>query len=159
MVQAGRREQRPLVRKYWDQAGELVDLFASGEVVAAVSWDYVTQELLKKGFHVRQPAYQNAMAWADSHAVVRGTAKRDLAHAFINYMISPAAQALIAKVNLYRVTNPAAKAEMDKLDPKLWGFLRMDEGGAQLPATDFWDAIPRRAKYLEVWNEVKASAG
>jgi putative spermidine/putrescine transport system substrate-binding protein/spermidine/putrescine transport system substrate-binding protein len=151
-------EQRPLVRKYWSQPGELIDLFASGEVVAAISWDYVTQELLKQGLKVRQPTYKTAMAWSDSHTIVRGTAKRDLAHAFINYMISPKAQALIAQTNLYRVTNPAAKPQMDALDPKLWGFLSMDEGGSQLPATDFWDAIPRRAKYLEVWNEVKAAS-
>lgn len=158
-VKAKLMEQRPLVRKYWDQPGELVDLFAGGEVVAAVSWDYVTQELLKKGFHVRQPAYENAMAWADSHTLVRGSSNRDLALEYIDYMISPKAQALIAKVNLYRVTSPAAKPEMDKLDPKLWDFLKMDDGGTRLPETEFWDAIPRRSKYLEVWNEVKAAPG
>ena len=157
-VKAKLMEQRPLVRKYWSEPGELVDLFASGEVVAAVSWDYVTQQLLKQGFHARQPTYESAMAWSDSHTIVRGTPKRDLAHDFINYMISPRAQALMAQVNLYRVTTPDAKPEMDKLDPKLWDFLAMTNGGAQLPETDFWDEIPRRAKYLEVWNEVKAAA-
>ncbi len=157
-VKAKLLEQRPLVRKYWGQPGELIDLFASGEVVAAVSWDYVTQELLKQGFKVRQPNYENAMAWSDSHTIVAGTPKRDLAHAFIDHMIGPKAQALIASVNLYRVTNPLAKEYMEAIDPKLWNdMLSMDTGGAQLPVTDFWDDMPRRAKYLEVWNEVKAA--
>ncbi len=153
-VKAKMIEQKPLVRKYWTQAGEAIDLFASGEVVAALSWDYITQELLKGGYKVRQPEYENAMAWSDSHTIVKGTPKSDLAHQFIDYMIGAHAQALIADVNLYRVTNPEAKGEMK---PELWEFLKMDSAVKQLPVTEFWGEVPRRAKYLELWNEIKAA--
>jgi spermidine/putrescine-binding protein len=153
-VKAKMIEQKPLVRKYWTQAGEAIDLFASGEIVAALSWDYVTQELLKGGYNVRQPEYENAMAWSDSHTIVKGSANADLAHQFIDHMIGAQAQAQIADVNLYRVTNPEAKAQMK---PELWEFLKMDSAARQLPVTEFWGAVPRRAKYLEVWNEIKAA--
>lgn len=153
-VKAKMIEQKPLVRKYWTQAGEAIDLFARGEVVAALSWDYVTQELLKGGYNVRQPEYDAAMAWCDAHTIVKGTGNRDLAHQFIDYMIGAHAQALIADVNLYRVTNPEAKAEMTA---ELWDFLKMDSGVKQLPVTEFWGEVPRRARYLEVWNEIKAA--
>jgi len=153
-VKAKMIEQKPLVRKYWTQAGELIELFASGEVVAAVSWDYVTQELLKAGHRVRQPRYKEAMAWSDSHLIVKGTPKRDLAHAFINHMVAPKTQALIAEVNLYRVTNPNAKEHMDSA---LWQLLDMDAAPELLPTTEFWGEVPRRAKYLEIWNEIKAA--
>lgn len=153
-VKAKMIEQKPLVRKYWSQAGEAIELFASGEVVAAVSWDYVTQELIKKGFHVRQPKYKQAMGWSDSHTIIKGTSKRELAHAFINHMISPVAQARMAEINAYRVTNPGAKPFTD---PTLWSQMSMDENAELLPTTEFWDEVPRRAKYLEVWNEIKAA--
>lgn len=153
-VKAKMIEQKPLVRKYWTQAGEAIDLFASGEVVAALSWDYITQELLKGGFKVRQPEYDNAMAWCDAHTIAKGSPNKDMAHQFIDYMIGAHAQALIADVNLYRVTNPEAKSAMK---PELWEFLKMDSAVGQLPVTEFWAEVPRRAKYLEVWNEIKAA--
>lgn len=153
-VKAKMIEQKPLVRKYWTQAGEAIDLFASGEIVAALSWDYITQQLLKGGYNMRQPNHDTAMAWCDAHTIVKGTLRRDLAHQFIDYMIGATTQALISDINLTRVTNPEARASMT---PELWDFLKMDSAVAQLPVTEFWGEVPRRGKYLEIWNEIKAA--
>lgn len=145
-------EQKPLVRKYWSQPGELIELFASGEVVAAVSWDYVTLELLKAGYKVRQPPFDEAMGWADAHMIVAGTDKRDLAHQFIDHMISAKTQGIIGEINGTRPTTPLAKPFTS---PDLWAMLSMEDTPSQLPSVEFWDEVPRRARYLEIWSEIK----
>ncbi|MGH6920273.1 MAG: ABC transporter substrate-binding protein, partial [Geminicoccaceae bacterium] len=146
LLKAKMIEQKPLVRKYWSQPGELIELFASGEVVAAISWDYVTLELLKAGHKVRQPPFKEAMGWADAHTIIAGTQKRDLAHQFIDHMISAEAQGIIGEINGTRPTNPLAK-EFTSAD--LWAMLSMEDTPDQLPTTDFWDEVPRRGRYLE----------
>ncbi|TIY02356.1 MAG: hypothetical protein E5V22_18490, partial [Mesorhizobium sp.] len=42
-------EQKPLVRTYWSQAGEAIDLFMIKEIVASNSWSYITATLKSQG--------------------------------------------------------------------------------------------------------------
>lgn len=147
-------EQKPLIRKYWSQAGEAIELFASGEIVASNSYNYITEALRDQGHNVREFVPERAIGWVDSHFVVNGTDCREAAHGYINQLISPKAQAQIAETTGYTVTNPESKAYMDK---ETWDRLYMDEGPGILTDIEFWDDIPRRARYLEVWNEIKGA--
>lgn len=153
-VKAKMITQKPLVRKYWSQAGEVIELFASGEIVASNSWNYITQALQDQGHNVREFVPSRPIGWVDSHFIVKGSKKSALAHAFINHMLDPKMMALIGARTGYTVTNPKAK---DHMDPAVWQRLYMDEGPEVLKTIQFWQDIPRRAKYLEVWNEIKAA--
>jgi len=153
-VKAKLIEQRPLVRKYWTQAGECIELFASGEVVAATSWDYVTHELAKAGHNVRSPWFEGTTAWCDAHTIVKDTKRREAAHKFVNHMISAELQALFAKTNLYRPVTPKAR---EFTGDELWQKIGMADAEKTLPDAEFWDDIPRRSKYLQVWNEIKSA--
>lgn len=147
-------EQKPLVRKYWSQAGEAIELFASGEIVASNSYNYITEALRDQGHNVREFVPDRPIGWVDSQFVVSGTDCREAAHGYINHLISPEAQARIAETTGYTVTNPQSKAFMDA---ETWDRLYMDEGPGILASIEFWNDIPRRARYLEVWNEIKAA--
>lgn len=147
--------QKPLIRKYWSQAGEAIDLFAGGEVVASNSWNYITQALIDQGHNVREFVPDRAIGWVDSHFIVKGSENRELAHKYINHMLAPKSMAVIGERTGYSVTNPKSKQYMDSA---AWGRLYMDEGPDILANIQFWQEIPRRAKYLEVWNEIKAAA-
>jgi len=153
-VKAKMIEQKKLVRKYWSQAGEAIELFASGEIVASNSWDYITNQLNEKGLNFRQFVPKPGIGWLDSHFVVKGTDKRDLALAYINHLLDAKMQARIGEVTGYDVTNPESKPFMD---PGVWETLHMDEAKDILPDIQFWKELPRRGKYLEIWNEIKAA--
>lgn len=153
-VKAKMIAQRPLIRKYWSQAGEVIELFSSGEVVATNSWNYVTNALVAQGFPAREFIPGAPLGFIDSHFVVKGSANAELANKFINHVIGAQSQAHIAEVSGYMITNPEAQPLMA---PETWTKLRMDEGPTLLERVKWWERIPRRAKYLEILNEVKVS--
>ena len=147
-------DQKPLVRTYFENAGTAVDLFLSGEIVIATGWSYVTDVLIKQGFPAREFVPDHATAWLDSHFIVAGTTNRELAHKFIDHMISAKAQGAIAENAGWGITNQEAETHVS---PEVWKRLHMDEAAAFLANLNFWQDIPRRGKYLEILNEIKAA--
>jgi putative spermidine/putrescine transport system substrate-binding protein/spermidine/putrescine transport system substrate-binding protein len=147
-------EQKPLVRTYWSQAGEAIELFASGEIVASNSWNYITEALRAEGMNVREFVPETPLGWVDSNFVVADSECPTEAHAFIDYLISPEPQAVIGETSGYTVTNPQSREFMDA---EVWERLYMDEGPDILDRIEFWQDIPRRGRYLEILNEVKAA--
>lgn len=147
-------EQKPLVRKYWSQPGEGIELFASGEIIASNSYNYITQALRSQNQKVREFVPEPPIGWVDSHFVVKNTDCRDVAYQYIDHLISPESQARIGETTGYSVSNPQSKTLMDK---DTWDRLYMDEGPELLTRIKFWDDIPRRARYLEILNEIKAA--
>lgn len=147
-------EQKPLVRTYWSQAGEAIDLFMNREIVASNSWSYITATLKAQGLPVREFYSSPPLAALDSHFVVKGTPNRQLAHAFINHILSPQSQGAIGQLSGYTPTSPAS---VDYMEPESWKALGMDHVTQLMDRIRFWEDIPRRARYLEVLNEVKAA--
>ncbi|RWC83366.1 MAG: extracellular solute-binding protein [Mesorhizobium sp.] len=147
-------EQKPLVRTYWSQPGEAIDLFMNKEIVASNSWMYVTKNLKAQGLAVRDFAASPPVGWIDSHFVVKGTPNREIAHKFIDHIVSPESQGEIAEITGYMPTNPGSKSHMK---PETWEALRMEQVGETMDHTKFWEDIPRRSRYLQVLNEVKAA--
>ncbi|MGH6879828.1 MAG: ABC transporter substrate-binding protein [Hypericibacter sp.] len=152
-VKAKLLAQKPLIRTYWSQAGEAIDLFTNREIVGTNSWSYITATLKTQGFPIREFVPARPVGAVDSHFVVKGTPNREIAHKFIDHIISAQAQAKIAEVTGYTPTNPHSKEFMA---PDVWKNLNLDQGLAILSKLQFWEDIPRRNKYLEVLNEVKA---
>jgi putative spermidine/putrescine transport system substrate-binding protein/spermidine/putrescine transport system substrate-binding protein len=153
-VKAKMIQQKPLIRKYWAQAGEVIELFASKEVVATNSWNYITSALLAQNFPAREFIPERPLGFIDSHFIVKGTANAELANQFIEHIIGAEAQARIAEVSGYLVTNPKSKEYMD---PAVWARLHLDDNPQLLGTVKWWERIARRGKYLELLNEVKAA--
>lgn len=147
-------EQKPLVRTYWSQAGEAIDLFMNKEIVASNSWSYITTTLKSRGLPVRDFVSSPPIGAIDSHFIVKGTPRRELANKFINHVLSPASQGAIADLTGYTPTIPSSKEHMK---PETWTALNMDNVGQVMDKMKFWEDIPRRGLYLEVLNEVKAA--
>ncbi len=148
-------EQKKLLRKYWTTPGEIIALFGTGEVVASNSWNFITQEAKRQGINVRDFNPNPPIGWIDSHFIVKGSKHQELATKLIDHLISAKVQAMIGEKTGYSVCNPKAKEFMDAAT---WDRLYMDEGISMLKEMKFWEEIPRRAKYLEILNEVKAAS-
>ncbi|MDJ0933397.1 extracellular solute-binding protein [Breoghania sp.] len=110
MAQKKLIEQRPLIRKYWSTAGELVDLFKFGEVWISNTWaGYQSSLLAAEGIKVVEfIPKENAEGWMDSFMTVKGTTNEKCAYKFLNMMTGEAGQCGVANVNGYSVTNPVA---------------------------------------------------
>jgi len=145
---------KPNIRKYWATAGDMVQLFQSGEIVAGEGWPLMTAQLRAAGFPAGEVIpEEGTTAWADHWVLTKGATNLNAAYAWLEYTSQPFAQKLLADVTNYIVANPAAKSYMSPEQVATQRDLA-DYGGR----VNFWQWSPRREKYTEVWNEVKAGS-
>jgi spermidine/putrescine transport system substrate-binding protein len=146
---------KPNVRKMWSTGGELTNLFQSHEVVAAMGWPLMTNQLRKINFPVGETIpTENTTGWIDHLMITSGSENKDLAVKFLEYMIEAETQKKVADVTGYTPANPQAAQFMTPAQIK---SLHLDDVDNYQKRIYFWQNVPRRAKYVEIWNEVKAS--
>ena len=151
-VKAKLLELRPNVRKYWATAGDMTQLFQAGEVVMGEGWPLMTNQLRQAGFPAGEtiPA-EGTTAWADHWMLTRGASNLDAAYAWLEYSTRPFTHKLLFDVTAYIVANPSAKSYMT---PEQAATQRdIADYGSKM---NFWQWSPRRERYQEIWNEVKA---
>jgi len=152
-VKAKLLELKPRIRKYWSTAGDLTQLFQSGEVVIGEGWPLMTNQLRRANFPAGEVIpTEGTTAWADHWVLTSGAQNLDAAYAWLEYAAQPFTQKLLADVTGYIVANPGAKAYMPPDQAR--GQHDVAEYGAKV---NFWQWGSRRDKYQEIWNEVKAA--
>ena len=148
-------ELKPNIRKMWSTGGELTNLFENHEVVVAMGWPLNTVELKKKNFPVGEIIpKENTTGWIDHLMITAASENRDLAYRFLEYMIQAKTQKLVADVTNYVPANPQAGPLMT---PEQRRGLHLDDVDTYQKRIYFWQDVPRRGKYNEIWNEVKAA--
>jgi spermidine/putrescine-binding protein len=150
-------EQKPLVRKYWATAGELVDLYAAGEVWISNTWAGYQSKLLKdKGIEVVEfIPKENAEGWMDTWMVVKDTPNKDCAYKFLNMQSSELGQCGVANVTGYSAANQAAAEKC--MSPEQYKALHQDDAN-YLDSLLLWQALgPRLEQYTNTWNAVKSA--
>ena len=148
-------ELKPSIRKMWSTGGELTNLFQNHEVVAAMGWPLMTNQLRKINYPVGETIpRENTTGWIDHLMVTAGSENKELAIAFLQYMIEAPTQKKVTDVTGYTPANPQAAQFMTKDEVK---NLHLDDVDSYQKRIYFWQNVPRRAKYNEIWNEVKAA--
>lgn len=148
-------ELKPNIRKMWSTGGELTNLFQNHEVVAAMGWPLMTNELKKINFPVGETIpKENTTGWIDHLMITAGSNNKDLAYKFLEYMIEAKTQKAVTDVTHYTPANPQAAQFMTDEEER---GLHLDDVDAYQKHIYFWQNVPRRAKYNEIWNEVKAA--
>ena len=148
-------ELKPNIRKMWSTGGELTNLFENHEVVVAMGWPLNTVELKKKNFPVGEIIpKENTTGWIDHLMITAASENKDLAYHFLEYMIQARTQKLVADVTNYVPANPQAGPLMTAEQRR---GLHLDDVDTYQKRIYFWQDVPRRAKYNEIWNEVKAA--
>ena len=83
------RKQRPLIRVYTDDTTTLEQALASGELVAAMTWNSSAVTLKKQGIPVKFASpKEGALTWVCGAMIHKDAPKLDRAHDIINSMIS-----------------------------------------------------------------------
>ena len=146
---------KPNIRKMWSTGGELTNLFQNHEVVAAMGWPLMTNQLRKINFPVGETIpKENTTGWIDHLMITAGCENKDLAYKFLEYMIEAQTQKKVTDVTGYTPANPQAAQFMTA--DQIRG-LHLDDVDHYQKRIYFWQNVPRRAKYNEIWNEVKAA--
>ena len=148
-------ELKPNIRKIWTTGGELTNLFENHEVLLAMGWPLMTNQLRKANFPIAETIPQeNTTGWIDHLMVTAASDHKDLAYQFLGYMVEPKTQKMVADVTGYAPANPGAARLMS---PDQVRNLHLDNVDEYQKRIYFWEDVPRRDKYNEIWNEVKAA--
>jgi len=148
-------ELKPNIRKIWATGGELTNLFENHEVVLAMGWPLMTNDLRKHGFSIGETIpKENTTGWIDHLMITAASEHKELASEFLEYMIQPKTQKAVTDVTGYVPANPAAAQFMTADERK---NLHLDDVDLYYQRLYFWQDVPRRDKYNQIWNEVKAA--
>ena len=148
-------ELKPNIRKIWSTGGELTNLFQNHEVVLAMGWPLNTNDLRKLNFPVAETIpKENTTGWIDHLMITSASNQKELAHDFLEYMIEAKTQKLVTDRTHYTPANPGASQFLSADEMR---GLHLDNPDAYMQRIYFWQDVPRRAKYNEIWNEVKAA--
>jgi spermidine/putrescine-binding protein len=148
-------ELKPNIRKIWSTGGELTNLFQNHEIVLAMGWPLNTNDLRKANFPIAEVIpKENTTGWIDHLMITAASSHKELAQAFLEYMIEAKTQKLVTDRTHYTPANPGAAQFLTADEIK---SLHLDNPDAYMQRIYFWQDAPRRAKYNEIWNEVKAA--
>jgi len=148
-------ELKPNVRKYWSTGADLTNLFQNHEIVIAMGWPLNTNELHKTNFPIGEVIpKENTTGWIDHLMISAESPHQDLAFEFLKYMIQAKTQKQVTDITHYTPANPIAGSLMTADEKK---GLHLDNPDAYMKRIYFWQDVPRRATYNEIWNEVKAA--
>lgn len=146
---------KPNIRKMWSTGGELTNLFQNHEIVAAMGWPLMTNQLRQQNFPIGETIpRENTTGWIDHLMITKASSHKELAYAFLEYMIQAKTQKQVTDVTHYTPANPSAAQFMTDAEKK---SLHVDDSDSYMQRIYFWQDVPRRAKYIEIWNEVKAA--
>jgi spermidine/putrescine-binding protein len=148
-------ELKPNVRKMWSTGGELTNLFQNHEIVIAMGWPLNTVDLRDAHFPVGETIpKENTTGWIDHLMITAGSENKELAYKFLEFMVEAKRQKLVSDKTHYVPANPQAGHFMTPDEVK---SLHLDDVDSYQKHIYFWQNVPRRAKYNEIWNDVKAA--
>lgn len=148
---------KPNIRKFWSSAGELVNLYATGEVWASNTWGgYQVALLAEEGIAAREfIPVEGVDGWMDVWQIVKGTENLDCAYQFLNMTIAEEGQCGQVAVNGYAPTNPVATQGC--LTAEQRAGMHMDDEEYRLSITYQRNLGESLRDYVNAWNAVKAA--
>jgi spermidine/putrescine-binding protein len=151
-IKAKLLELKPNIRKFWATAGELAQLFQSGEIVAAHAWPLTAVDLGKANFAVGVARPQEGLTgWTDSWMISKNTKNLEGAYQWIDFMLGKDGQKGMIGITGYSGgTTLGAQAVGAAKSKELF----MDNPSS-LSSIKMWQIPANYAKWVKVWNEVK----
>jgi spermidine/putrescine transport system substrate-binding protein len=156
-VRAKLTEQRPLLRFYSNDLTSIEQALASGELVAATTWNQSYVTLKKQGLAVKfmQPK-EKAMTWVCGVSIVKGTKDIARAHDLIDAFLDPRARAKDITDFGYGSATKAGFAQVD--DATLAGLGLPRDPTQLLQSGIFQMPMKNEEKLQALFESVKAGA-
>ena len=152
-VKAKLLELRPSIRKFWSTAGELANLFQSGEVALAHAWPLTYQQLYEAGFPVGSISPKGKLTgWTDSWMISKRSSHAEAAYQWIDYILSgPGQKGVIETTGYSGATELGAAA----IGPERAQDLFMDDLSLH-SQINMWQSVKNYDEWVQLWNEIRS---
>jgi putative spermidine/putrescine transport system substrate-binding protein/spermidine/putrescine transport system substrate-binding protein len=151
-VKAKLLELRPNIRKFWTTAGELANLFQSGEVVLAHAWPLTYTQLSSEGYPIGSVSPKGKLTgWTDSWMISKNSRHPEAAYQWIDFILSGNGQKGVMDVTGY---SGATKLGAEAVGAKRAKELFMDDLSLH-EQIKMWQSVPNYDKWVQVWNEIR----
>lgn len=148
-------QQKSLNRTYWQTGDEFSKLFAGGQIEFGMMWSGQAASMKQEGEPIGFVVPEDgAIGWVDNWAIASGSQNKDLALAFINYMISKDVQYAWADKG---GPAPANQEAAEAIDPEYAASCGMDEASLNRLYFMAYQDDATKTAWAELWTEVKAS--
>jgi putative spermidine/putrescine transport system substrate-binding protein len=133
------KQQKPLVKTYWNYASDEIQAFAQGDVSVGASWPYQTLQLQAKKLPITEiiPS-QGVTGWADTWMLAAKAPHPNCAYLWMKYVTTPNVEAQQALVFGETPVNPKACPFMDKLDAGSCAKYHLNEPLSYYDTIKFW---------------------
>ncbi|MDY0885564.1 ABC transporter substrate-binding protein [Dongia soli] len=149
------QEQRPLLKMYTTDMTSIEQALASGELVAAMTWNASAVSLKKQGVPVEfMNPKEGMLTWVCGFVMIKGTPHADLAYDFINARLADASGEYLIENYGYGSSNADAMKAVG--EAKLKELQLPTDPDTMLKATVFTRPIRNNDKITKMFEEVKA---
>jgi spermidine/putrescine-binding protein len=146
-------ELRPNVRKFWTTAGELANLFQSGEIAMAHAWPLTYTQLSEAGFPIGSVSPKGKLTgWTDSWMIAKKSRNVDAAYQWIDYILSGAGQKGVMDVTGY---SGATTLGAEAIGPDRAHELFMDDLSLH-SQINMWQSVKNYDQWVQLWNEIRS---
>ncbi|MBE9077977.1 ABC transporter substrate-binding protein [Romeria aff. gracilis LEGE 07310] len=146
-------ELRPQIRKFWTTAGELANLFQSGEVVVAHAWPITEKQLTEADFPAESVSPPGKLTgWTDSWMISQKARNVDAAYQWIDFILSGAGQKGVIEATGY---SGATELGTEAVGPERAKELFMDDLSLH-SKINMWQSVKNYDRWVEVWNEIRS---
>lgn len=152
-VKARLLELRPHIRKFWTTAGELANLFQSGEVVLAHAWPLTYTQLSSEEFPIGSVSPRGKLTgWTDSWMISKNSRHADVAYQWIDYLLSGPGQKGVMEVTGY---SGATTLGTEAIGPDRAHALFMDDLSLH-SQINMWQSVKNYDQWVQLWNEIRS---
>jgi spermidine/putrescine transport system substrate-binding protein len=151
------RAQRPLIRTYTDDTTTLEQALASGEMVAAMTWNSSASVLKSQGVPVAfAKPKEGALTWVCGVMIHKDAPNLDRAYDVIDSLLSTESGNFMISVNGYGHSNARSFDPFDDAKMKSLGLSKnpadiLDAGHFQIPQSQEWET-----RMNTLFEEIKA---
>jgi len=159
-------QQKPLIKAYWNEASQEINLFQSKTVVAGAAWPYQTNTL--KGDHAAvadEIPKEGATGWADTWMLATNAPDPNCAYMWMKWVSTPQVQAEQAISFGETPANSLACPIMDKLQAGSCAGYHANKPDAYFKSIKFWktplstcdngkqDCVPY-SEWTNAWTQI-----
>lgn len=133
------KQQKPLLRRYWNSATDEIQDFKSGDVVIGAGWPYQTLQLQAAKAPIRETIpREGTTGWADTWMLAKRAPHPNCAYLWMRYVTTPQVEAKQALVFGETPVNPKACPIMNRLQPGSCAQYHLNAPASYSRSIRFW---------------------
>lgn len=148
---AALEELRPNVVKNYNTGSEMINLFSTGEISAAIAQDFTLAQIQAAVPTVKwADLKEGSIATLNTVNIPKGAAEPELAYQFINFLLSPEMQQKLAEEGVDAPVNTSV--ELTPEQASLWTYGADVIAGLQ--RLDYAKLNAAKTAWVDRWNEI-----